>query len=74
MAGKSKYIVQGIKAPGRINVNVDGRFQDIELHKAENTILEKLYNQQCPYVTLSPKELAKQTGKAEIQVKSVKDK
>jgi hypothetical protein len=68
----AKFIIRGIAQPGRINVKIDGRFRDIELHNVPDEILDKLYADKCPYVELSPEEFIKQQGLDTIKVKPLK--
>jgi hypothetical protein len=68
-----KYKIIGIKEPGHINVRVDGRFRDIELHTASDEILGKLYAEKCPYVELTPDEFLKQNPDAQkIDIRPIK--
>lgn len=53
------FNITGIMHPGRINVKVDGRFMDVELYKASDEVLGKLYADGCPYVVLTPEEFMK---------------
>jgi hypothetical protein len=54
-----KFNIIGIKEPGRINVKLNGRFQDVELYRTSDEILQKLYDDKCPYIQLSPEEFLK---------------
>lgn len=40
--------------PGIVNVLLDGRFQDVYLHDASDSVLDKLYEEGLPYIQLTP--------------------
>lgn len=70
-----KFKIIGIQEPGRINAKVDGRFTDVELFKASDEVLEKLYQDKCPYIELSPKEFLKRNPDVhKIDIKPIKVK
>lgn len=69
-----KYIVKGIKEPGKVNVRLNGKFRTIELYTASQEVLEELYKDACPYVDLSPTEKFKASGVKPIVVKSITGK
>lgn len=50
----SKFRIVGIQEPGIVNVLLDGRFQDVHLHDADDATLEKLYKDECPYIQMTP--------------------
>jgi hypothetical protein len=52
-----KYYVDGIQEPGKVNVVLDGRVQDVLLHEANQTTLAKLHKQGCPYVFILPSNI-----------------
>jgi hypothetical protein len=68
-----KFNIVGIMKPGIINVLVNGKFRDVELFNAPDTVLEQLYEQKIPYVTLSESEYLKRNkDKKGIEVKKIK--
>ena len=70
-----RFIITGIKEPGRINIKIDGLFIDVELFSAPEEELEKLFNDGCQYIQLSPDEFLKRNPNLEtIQVNPIKIK
>lgn len=49
----SKYQIIGIKFPGRINLRLRNRFQEVALYHLDERSLEDLFNDGCPYVVLA---------------------
>lgn len=48
------YAVVGIARPGRINVKFNGKFRDVNLFDMNQSQLQELYNNKCPYVKQLP--------------------
>ena len=70
-----KFIISGIKPPGRINAMVAGKFRDVDLFTAPDTVLEELYNNKVPYITMSEQEYIKRNKNSKkIEVKAIKSK
>jgi hypothetical protein len=53
MAAKVFFERIGIKAPGRINLKLDGRFQTVALDDLSQDKLKQLYDNGCNYVGLT---------------------
>jgi hypothetical protein len=67
-----KYRIVGILEPGIINAMIDGRFQNIHLHDADENTLEKLYNSGSPYVQLTPEGVStKKPDSPKIETKPI---
>lgn len=61
--------------PGRVNVLLNGRFQDVNLFELDEVSLAKLHEDGCPYIQKTPEAvLAADASKPKIEVKPPKFK
>lgn len=73
--GAPKYRVIGIMEPGRVNVYLHGRFQDVNLCEQSDEILKVLHDDGCPYIQKTPEAIiAESPQKPKIEVKPPKFK
>jgi len=64
----------GIKAPGRMNILLDGRFQTVALDDLPDDKLEQLYNNGCPYVKHTENFYKSLPKEEKIEMKDIKVK
>jgi hypothetical protein len=64
----------GIKAPGRMNILLDGRFQTVALDDLQDDKLEQLYNNGCPYVKRTENFYKSLPKEEKIEMKDIKVK
>jgi hypothetical protein len=66
-----KFRIIGIKEPGRVNVFLHERFQDVNLCELDEVSLAKLYEDGVPYIQKTPEAvLAADASKPKIDVKA----
>lgn len=70
MARKPKYSIVGIKPPGKVNVHLNGKFTDIDLHTAPDSVLKQLYADGNPHVILAGQPPTAK-GQKPIEVKEI---
>lgn len=68
------YSVTGIQPPGRVNLRLGGRFQEVNLHDLSQQQLAELYAAGCEFVRVTEAPESKSTVTPPRQVEIVKNK